>query len=101
MKLDGKVLPPDLGQLALYWLDQSGRQDHPEAKGGNLLQLQYCRDTLPFMVYFNGNMDHRDIDECDVDIRPWRGVVGDVTYGYPGTDRRQRRLSSDVRPGNL
>ena len=82
MKLDGVVLAPDVGQLALYWLDQSGQQDHPEAKGGNLLQLQYCRDTLPFMVYFHGNMDHRDIDEWDVDIRPWRGVVGDVTYGF-------------------
>ena len=43
MKLDGVVLAPDVGQLALYWLDQSGQQDHPEAKGGNLLQLQYCR----------------------------------------------------------
>ena len=82
MKLDGVGLPPDVGQLALYWLDQSGRQDHPEAKGGNLLQLQYCQGTLPFMVYFHGNMDHRDIDEWDVDIRPWRGVVGDVTYGF-------------------
>ena len=81
MKLDGVVLGPDVGQLALYWLDQSGQQDHPEANG-NLLQLQYCRDTLPFMVYFHGNMDHRDIDEWDVDIRPWRGVVGDVTYGF-------------------
>ena len=82
MKLDGVGLPPDVGQLALYWLDSSGQQDHPEAKGGNLLQLQYCRGTLPFMVYFHGNMDHRDIDEWDVDIRPWRGVVGDVTYGF-------------------
>ena len=82
MKLDGVVFTPDVGQLALYWLDQSGRQDHPEAKGGNLLQLQYCQGTLPFMVYFHGNMDHRDIDEWDVDIRPSRGVVGDVTYGF-------------------
>ena len=81
MKLDGVVLGPDVGQLALYWLDQSGQQDHPEANG-NLLQLQYCRGTLPFMVYFHGNMDHRDIDEWDVDIRPRRGVVGDVTYGF-------------------
>ena len=81
MKLDGVVFTPDVGQLALYWLDQSGQQDHPEANG-NLLQLQYCRGTLPFMVYFHGNMDHRDIDEWDVDIRPSRGVVGDVTYGF-------------------
>ena len=82
MKLDGVGLAPDVGQLALYWLDQSGQQDHPEAKSGNLLQLQYCRGTLPFMVYFHGDFDHRDIDEWDVDIRPWRGVVGDVTYGF-------------------
>ena len=81
MKLDGVVLAPDVGQLALYWLDQSGQQDHPEANG-NLLQLQYCRGTLPFMVYFHSNMDDRDIDEWDVDIRPRRGVVGDVTYGF-------------------
>ena len=81
MGLRGVVFGPDVGQLALYWLDQSGQQDHPEANG-NLLQLQYCRGTLPFMVYFHGNMDHRDIDEWDVDIRPWRGVVGDVTYGF-------------------
>ena len=82
MGLRGVVFGPDVGQLALYWLDSSGQQDHPEAKGGNLLQLQYCRDTLPFMVYFHGDFDHRDIDEWDVDIRPWRGVVGDVTYGF-------------------
>ena len=81
MGLRGVVFGPDVGQLALYWLDQSGQQDHPEGNG-NLLQLQYCRGTLPFMVYFHGNMDHRDIDEWDVDIRPWRGVVGDVTYGF-------------------
>ena len=81
MGLRGVVFTPDVGQLALYWLDQSGQQDHPEANG-NLLQLQYCRGTLPFMVYFHGNMDHRDIDEWDVDIRPRRGVVGDVTYGF-------------------
>ena len=81
MGLRGVVFGPDVGQLALYWLDQSGQQDHPEANG-NLLQLQYCRGTLPFMVYFHGNMDHRDIDEWDVDIRPSRGVVGDVTYGF-------------------
>ena len=72
---------PDLGQLAAYWLDSSGQNDHPEANG-NLLRLQYCRGTLPFMVYFHGDTDHRDIDEWDVDIRPYRGVVGNVTHEF-------------------
>ena len=69
-----------VGQLALYWLDPASKTI-PKRRAATSCNFSTagapCRS-----VYFHGNMDHLDIDEWDVDIRPSRGVVGDVTYGF-------------------
>ena len=72
---------PELGTLAVYWLDSTGQQDHPDASG-NLWQAQYCTGTLPFLVYIHADTDHSNIDDWEADIRVHRGVSGNVSHSF-------------------
>ena len=69
----------DVGALAVYWLDSSGRKGHPQAKG-NQLTLESCSGTLPYFVFFIADKDGNDLADADVDewqahITPGEGVV--------------------------
>ena len=85
---------PDLGRLAVYWLDDSGNT-HPQANG-DILQKQFCAaDPTNFTAVIYGDTDHSLIDEWEADFRRGSGVVANsITHQFrehqPGMDGMYR-----------